>query len=216
MNRFLNRRHACCGIFASTLTGSLLMDKNAHATTLPICSFSLQEGWGAKASAGYVTRRAKANDSSGIPQVVQKIKSKLSINAPIDIYLAEQENNAYAAVANGRKILVFDVDFLEKLDRMARTRWSAIQVIAHEVGHHIAGFNANRHRSELNADYWSGQSLQRLGAAKEAATSAILTVGTEIDTSTHPNKRKRAATIARGWDDAARDYIDYSFCDDCR
>jgi hypothetical protein len=89
-------------------------------------------------------------------------------------------------------------------------------VIAHEVGHHIAGFSTNRHRSELNADYWSGQSLQRLGSTKVAATSAILAVGNEADTPSHPAKSRRAATIGRGWDDAARGTIDYSFCDDCR
>jgi hypothetical protein len=151
-----------------------------------------------------------------VPQIVEQIKRTLAIRASFDVYIAEQEDNAFAAVANGRKILVVDVGFLEKLNRRSRTEWGAIQVIAHEVGHHIAGFSANRHRSELNADYWSGQSLQRLGAAKAAATSAILTVGTEMDTSSHPNKHRRAATIGRGWDDAAQDKIDYAFCDDCR
>jgi hypothetical protein len=182
----------------------------------PFCRFSLQDGWSDDGPAEYVTRQARPNDESGIPQVVEQIQKKLAIHASFDIYIAEQEDNAFAAVANGRKILVVDVGFLVKLNQIARTKWGAIQVIAHEIGHHIAGFSPDRHRSELNADYWSGQSLQRLGSAKTAATSAILAVGTEYDTPSHPNKRRRAATIERGWDDASQGKIDYSFCDDCR
>jgi hypothetical protein len=159
---------------------------------------------------------AESNDKSGIPKVVDKIKDALSIQADFDVYIAEQEDNAFATVANGRKLLVVDVGFLEKLNRRANSDWGAIQVIAHEIGHHIAGFSNDRHRSELNADYWSGQSLQRLGSAKTAATSAILAVGTEFDTPSHPNKNLRATTIERGWDDAKKGRIDYSFCDNCR
>jgi hypothetical protein len=151
-----------------------------------------------------------------VPQVVDQIKRRLSINVTFDIYIAENEDNAFATVANGRKILVVDVGFLEKLNKVARTEWSAISVIAHEVGHHIAGFSANKHRGELNADYWSGQSLRRLGSARDAATSAILAFGTDLDTPSHPNKSRRAAAIERGWDDAAAGRIDYDFCDDCR
>jgi hypothetical protein len=108
------------------------------------------------------------------------------------------------------------VGFLEAMNKMSRTQWAAIQVIAHEIGHHIAGFISNAHRNELNADYWSGQSLQRLGSTVSAATRAIMTVGTEFDTSSHPNKYRRKEVIEKGWNDAAAGYIDYSFCVDCR
>ena len=141
---------------------------------------------------------------------------KLSVTAKFNIYIAENEDNAFATVADGQKILVVDVGFLEKLNRLSGTEWGAIQVIAHEIGHHIAGFIADRHRSELNADYWSGQSLQRLGSDRRAATRAIMAVGTENDTPTHPNKHRRAAVIEQGWQDASEGLIDYSFCTACR
>jgi len=196
--------------------GSLIPKGAASNAARPFCRFSVRDGWTDDGPTEYVTHRARANDKSGVPQVVEQIKKKLSFRAEFDVYIAEQEDNAFATVANGRKILVVDVGFLAKLNRIAKTEWGAIQVIAHEIGHHIAGFNANRHRSELNADYWSGQSLQRLGSSKAASTSAILAVGTDFDTASHPNKQKRAATIERGWNDAADGHIDYSFCDGCR
>jgi hypothetical protein len=215
MNASMNRRGFCCGLLGFGIV-SFTAELSATAKVRPFCRFSLRDGWSDDGPAEYITRKASLNDTSGVPQVVEQIKMKLAIRASFDVYIAAQEDNAFATVANGRKILVVDVGFLEKLNRIARTEWGAIQVIAHEIGHHIAGFSANRHRSELNADYWSGQSLQRLGSAKAAATSAILTVGTEMDTPSHPNKHRRAATIERGWDDAAQDRIDYAFCDDCR
>lgn len=210
----IERRLVCCGLLGICLTG-ISPIINATTKVRPFCRFSLDNGWSDEGPEEYITRRAKKNDSSGVPQVVNQIKTALSIRVNFDVFIAEDEDNAMATVANGQKILIVDVGFLEKLNRITHTRWSAIQVIAHEVGHHIAGFSSNRHQSELNADYWSGQSLQRLGSAKSAATSAILTIGTEKDTSSHPNKYLRASTIERGWEDASKGIIDYSFCINC-
>jgi len=200
---------------SATLAGA-----EAPGATRPFCRYSLQDGWSDTPPEGYIsgeyiTGKAGPNDKSGVPQVVAKIRQVLSFTPNFEIWIAEQEDNAFATVSGGKKILVVDVDFLENLDRIARTQWAAIQVIAHEVGHHIAGFGPTPHKSELNADYWSGQTLQRLGAALKASTAAILAVGTDFDTPSHPKKTTRAATIERGWTDANDGRIDYSFCLEC-
>lgn len=185
----------------------------------PVCMFSLKDGWsdgGQSEFVEYITHKAGRHDKSGIPQVVEQIKKALAVKASFDVFIAKNENNAMAAVANGTKILVVDVAFLENLNKISKTQWAAIQVMAHEVGHHVAGFSNSAHRNELNADYWSGLVLQRLGASREASTKAILTVGTEVDTKSHPNKYKRSLTIAKGWDDASRGKVDYSYCDSCK
>lgn len=196
---------------AGALPGSL-----SASGPRPFCMYSAERGWSDEQPAReYITRRASPNDASGIPQVIAQIKKALRFDATFDILIAEQENNAFATVAAGRKILVVDVDFLEKLNQLTKTRWAAIQVIAHEIGHHIAGFMDDRHVGELNADYWSGQSLQRLGSSLSSATQAILTVGTEYDTSSHPNKYRRREAIARGWRHAAAGRVDHSYCLDC-
>lgn len=196
---------------------------NAQKKALPFCSFSVEGGWSDKPPDAYLTRKseyivrkAKGTDSSGIPQVISRVKRTLDISAPIDIYIAKDENNAFATVSGGRKIIVADVGFLDQINSASGTEWGAIQVLAHEVGHHIAGFDSDSHRGELNADYWSGQVLQRLGAARSASTRAILTFGTDFDTSSHPAKSRRATIIERGWDDASRNYVDYSFCISCQ
>lgn len=208
-------RRRLASIFISALATPIV---NVRAeSTRPFCSYSLRRGWGDTGPQEYITREARRNnDPSGVPQVVDGIMKSLSFNVDFGVFLAEGEDNAFATVAGGRKILVVDVDFVDRLNRMVGTQWAAISVIAHEVGHHIAGFSADRHRSELNADYWSGQALMRLGSSRQSAMKAILTVGTDQDTDTHPNKRTRAATISRGWEDAGSGRVDYTFCDNCR
>jgi hypothetical protein len=192
-----------------------LVNAEAPQATRPFCRFSLRDGWSDTGPEEYITGKASSKDKSGVPQVVAKIRQVLSITPTFQIFIAEDEDNAYATVAGGKKILVVDVGFLEKLDGIAGTQWAAIQVIAHEVGHHIAGFGPTPHKSELNADYWSGQAVQRLGAALKASTAAILAVGTDFDTASHPKKTTRAAIIERGWTDSKNGRIDYSFCLAC-
>lgn len=209
----ISRRQLCSQLLA-VATG--MPARPAAGARRPFCRFSLATGWSATGPREYVTHQARPNDPSGVPQAIDEIRRSLAVTARVDVYIAEEEDNAFATVAGGRKIVVVDVGFLEKLNRSAGTEWAAIQVLAHELGHHIAGFVEDSHRGELNADYWSGQALRRLGAARSAATAAILTIGTDADTTSHPSRTRRAAVIARGWDDAARGHIDYSFCEACQ
>jgi hypothetical protein len=210
----LHRRHLLGGLAACGCVGLVQQTSAVAQSAKPFCSFSLDDGWSSYGSSNYVNaRRPRPNDPSGVPQIIAAINDALGISPSFDVYISAGQNNASASVANGRKILMIDVDFLEGINRMAGTEWGAIQVIAHEVGHHIAGFLNDRLRGELNADYWSGQALQRLGSSRESAQAAIMAFGGEQDSSSHPNKYRRAQTIARGWDDARRDFIDRTFCD---
>jgi hypothetical protein len=213
-NHLVNRRCVACGLIVAA--AAPVFATVAHASGPPFCEFSVEAGWGGTRRREYIVREARDDDSSGISNVVSRIMGALSFNADFDVYIAEHENNAFATVARGRKILVVDVGFVAGLNQRTGTQWAAISVIAHEIGHHIAGFSGDRHRCELNADYWSGQSLQRLGSGRDPAMRALLLVGNDQDTPTHPNKRRRAQIVARGWDDASQGRIDYSFCDECR
>ena len=212
-----NRREFVqCLLYLSGLGGWATLAAETHPR--PFCRYSLSDGWSGDAPRGeeYIDHKAGSGDRSGVPQVVARIEQCLNFRAAIDVFIAEQEDNASATIANGRKVLVVDVDFLEKIDKLTGTQWAGIQVIAHEIGHHIAGFAANSHSNELNADYWSGQALQRLGSSLPAATKAILTVGTELDTDSHPNKYRRRDVITQGWQDSKAGTVDYSHCLDCR
>jgi len=81
--------------------------------------------------------------------------------------------------------------------------WAPISIMAHEVGHHLNGHTldnrGSRPRIELEADYYSGFILQRLGASFDDARTAMDRLGSPSATTTHPAKHDRLASIASGW-----------------
>lgn len=209
------RRQLLCTMLP-TIATTFSEQGGCQRRPLPFCKYSIRTGWSASTVSEYIARRATTEDQSGVPQVVAEIRETLDIDTDFDVLIAEHEDNAFATIAGGRKILVVDVGFLDRLNRMTGTAWAAIQVIAHEVGHHVAGFGMDSHQNELNADYWSGQTLQRLGASASATTRAIMRVGTDNDTPSHPNRFRRRSSMLAGWHDAAAGRIDFSKCLGCR
>lgn len=208
----LSRRRTLCAL--GVLAASVPV-RQAHAQFFCICSYSAA-GWGRNVPGGFSPRHMTlADNSSGIPQIVTRIKKQFSISTDIDVFIAYGIGNAMAAMDSGRRILVADPEFLKVIEEKSNTKWGPIQVLAHEIGHHIAGQSNHPLQDELNADYWSGWALNRLKSDRGAATAAILSTGTSQDTSTHPNKFLRARTIERGWDDAAAGAMDKRYCMSC-
>jgi hypothetical protein len=142
----------------------------------------------------------------------------LNFEVAIDVYIARKEENCFATVLEGKRVLIVDHLFLNKINRATGTQWAAISVLAHEIGHHIAGFNRNNNEldDELDADYWCGYTLMKLGANLTASIKCIMKYGSEEDSQSHPNKYKRAKMIEKGWVDASKGTIDYSKCRDCK
>ena len=186
----------------------------------PFCGFNLKDGYYYEEQEhSYITREGQLGDRSGIPDVVEKIQTTLGMKEPkIYVYISKDEDNCFATIGEGgRRMLVADHLFLVNTNRNSGTNWAAISIIAHEIGHHIAGFSRRPTQldAELDADYWSGYILQKLGAGKDASTKCIMRYGTENDTSSHPNKYSRAETIKKGWDDALNGYYDKERCESC-
>lgn len=193
----------CAGAaFAAGLSGNVRV--GAARSARVYCRYSVAEGWSHSPPARPYTvlRVAGPDDPSGLPQAILRIRQALAFSDAFEIRIAQGQNNASTTMENGRRIITADVGFLLNVNRWAATRWAAIQVLAHEVGHHLARSD-EPHRAELEADYWSGRTLRLLGSGREAARASILAIGTDHDTSTHPNKFSRARVIERGWDDSS-------------
>lgn len=47
--------------------------------------------------------------------------------------------NAAAVVQGSRRYIIYDQYFIRKLTQSAGSKWAAISVMAHEVGHHLNG-----------------------------------------------------------------------------
>src|SRR5215204_2463467 len=128
-----------------------------------------------------------------------------SINWKQNFTIQEQNgiNNAYATIMNNRRYIIYDNDFLENLDGVANTKWASISVLAHEMGHHYRNHLIDQRGStppkEIEADYFSGYVMARLGATLNEAIAAMEQIASPRASSTHPAKADRLAAITRGW-----------------
>ena len=128
-----------------------------------------------------------------------------SINWKENFNLQEQEgiNNAYATIIRNQRYIVYDNGFLENLDSYAHTKWASLSVMAHEMGHHyrnhVVDGTGSTPAKELEADYFSGYVMAKMGASLDEARAAMQSIASEQASATHPAKTNRLNAISRGW-----------------
>jgi hypothetical protein len=115
---------------------------------------------------------------------------------------------AHAVFVDGRAAIVYNPGFLDDVVERAGTPWAAVSVIAHELGHHYYGHSHDaidtlpvgaRHSHELEADYFSGFALARMGASLHEAEAAQAALFSTDASPTHPNSASRLDAITEGW-----------------
>lgn len=116
-------------------------------------------------------------------------------------------NNAYATIIRNQRYIVYDNRFLESLDRYAGTKWASISVLAHEMGHHyhnhtVSGAGSTPSK-ELEADYFSGYVMAKMGASLAEAKAAMSQIASPRASASHPAKADRLNAIAKGWNSAS-------------
>jgi hypothetical protein len=127
------------------------------------------------------------------------------INWKENFELREQNgiDNAYATIIRNQRYIIYDNRFLESLDRYAGTKWASISVLAHEMGHHyrnhvVSGAGSTPPK-ELEADYFSGYVMAKMGATVTEARAAMEQIASPRASATHPAKADRLLAIANGW-----------------
>ncbi|HEX6190793.1 MAG TPA: hypothetical protein VFZ42_00445, partial [Chitinophagaceae bacterium] len=112
--------------------------------------------------------------------------------------------NAMAVLTNGKRYILYNPGFIERLTNVTGTPWAGISVLAHEIGHHLKTHTENGKTipmaTELEADEFSGYVLRKLGATLEEAQAAMKTLASERATRTHPGRDDRLTSIAEGWE----------------
>ncbi len=126
-----------------------------------------------------------------------------TINWKSNFVIQEQTgiNNAYATIQNNKRYIIYDNIFFNNLDRYTGTQWASISVLAHEMGHHYLNhvFTGTNPARELEADFFSGYVLAKMGASLNDATIAIQSVSPSTPSASHPGKSVRVDAITRGW-----------------
>lgn len=142
-------------------------------------------------------------------EAVKSIMQMTGLPANFEIKAADVEN-AVAVIEKDisppKRFIFYSQTFFENLQQKTGTPYGPLSVLAHEIGHHLAGHTLGRDGSrpllELEADRFSGYILRKLGSSLAEAQVAINTIAPANGTSTHPGKGARLAAIANGWKDA--------------
>jgi hypothetical protein len=128
-----------------------------------------------------------------------------SINWQENFNIREQAgiNNAYATIIRNQRYIIYDNSFLENLDNYARTKWASLSVMAHEMGHHyrnhVVDLRGSTPAKEIEADYFSGYVMAKMGASLNEALAAMQQIASERASTTHPAKSNRLTAITQGW-----------------
>ncbi|WP_411273683.1 M48 family metalloprotease [Daejeonella sp.] len=128
-----------------------------------------------------------------------------SVNWKQNFTLLEQSgiNNAYATIIRNKRFIIYDNRFLTALDQYSNTNWASVSVLAHEIGHHyhshLVSGNGSTPAKELEADYFSGYALAKIGASLGDATAAIQKIAPALGNTSHPGRAARVDAIQKGW-----------------
>ena len=120
---------------------------------------------------------------------------------------AANVGNAAAAITHGSngktvRLILYNQQWMKELAAQTRTNWSKISVLAHEIAHHLNAHTldneGSRPPAELQADWYSGFILQKMGATLEQAQAAMNLLPA-AGSRTHPPRDARLAKIADGY-----------------
>lgn len=138
--------------------------------------------------------------------VVQDIMSTIGLRANFELRAANVPTAA-AVIKQGKRYIMYNPDFMNKVNSATGSDWAAISILAHEIGHHLNGHTldniASKPATELEADEFSGFVLQKMGASLQDAQAVMALIASQKGSHTHPPKNQRLTYIANGWNKAA-------------
>lgn len=137
--------------------------------------------------------------------VVKNIMSVIGLRPNFELRAANVPNAA-AVVLKGKRYILYNPDFMSKINSASGSSWASISILAHEIGHHLNGHTldqvGSRPETELEADEFSGFVLRRMGASLADAQAAMGLIASLKGSHSHPPKAQRLSSIATGWTNA--------------
>jgi hypothetical protein len=139
-------------------------------------------------------------------KVVQNIMSVIGLRSNFELRAANVPTAA-AVIKQNKRYIMYNPQFMNKINSASGTNWAAISILAHEIGHHLSGHTldnmSSKPQTELEADEFSGFVLQKMGATLADAQAAMALIASQKGSHTHPPKSNRLTAIASGWNKAA-------------
>ncbi len=108
---------------------------------------------------------------------------------------------AYLDPVSSARLILYNEDFVQKLEGTSGSAWAAKALLAHELGHHLNGHlqiaKPDRRRvEELESDKFAGFLLFKLGASIEAVTEVFQSLS---EGEGYPPRTARIAAATSGW-----------------
>ena len=199
-NSTLTRRSMLIGCGCAAFCGPVFAQEEGEAFFRGrICA----QSFGPYSNMGRVTNvGSPALEASSI---LRSILDVAGVQHDIELRAADIERGAkaFATIENGQRYIVYDRkqhDWEE-----GRASWFDVKTMGHEVGHHVASHTAvseyGKHKRELEADFFAGYALSRLGAPRVKIERLFWDWE---GTAWHPGGLKRKASTMAGFDRAER------------
>ncbi|GAB4430143.1 MAG: hypothetical protein OHK0039_48840 [Bacteroidia bacterium] len=116
------------------------------------------------------------------------------------VYVGTVENAA-AVIQKDQRIILYNEFFFDNVSRQGR--WIPYAILAHEIGHHVNGHtlldDGSRPDAELQADFFAGTVLARMGASLDETLAAVYHLTPETGSATHPPRAARITRVTEGW-----------------
>lgn len=139
-------------------------------------------------------------------KVVQDIMSVIGLRANFELRASNDIPTAAAVIKKGSRYILYNPAFMNNIISSTGNRWTAVSIMADEIGHHLNGHTLDSETSkpttELEADEFSGFVLQKMGASLTDAQAAMATIASIKGSHSHPPKNQRLTAIQTGWSKA--------------
>ncbi|UHG90894.1 hypothetical protein [Spirosoma oryzicola] len=190
-------------LLSAALSGTLMAQTPAQDTF--ICKYT-----GGNVGPQVICSNVNAPSTGHAERVVDRILKPIGLMRNFKVMECANTDNCFATVVKGQRFIIYDAAFMQGIEEETETDWSAISIMAHEIGHHLQGHTIDgrggQPQKEIEADKFSGFVLHQLGASLDEATVAVRALGDEHATSTHPAKPTRIEAIRKGWLEAEAMY----------
>lgn len=152
-----------------------------------------------------ITKPASFTSVSEAKTMIANIIEVIGIKQNFEV-MAATVDNAAAVIYQGKRYILYNPDFINRLNAAAGNNWASVSILAHEIGHHLNGHTleniGSQPSKELEADEFSGFVLRRMGATLAEAQAAMKIAADYKQSLTHPGKTDRLTAIAAGWNRA--------------
>ena len=143
-------------------------------------------------------------------EVIDRILKPIGLTRNFIVQECPKTENCFATVRKGIRYIIYDNEFMKEIENNTQTNWSAVSIMAHEIGHHLQGHTiegtGSRPQKELEADKFSGFVMHQLGASLDESQITLKMYQDEEGNGTHPSRAARMAAVEKGWSEAESIY----------